>query len=274
MRIIDTHQHFWKRDLFSGRFPPKLLNDFRPEDLKPLLDQTNVRQTVLVQTHSSLDNSYDFLKIADSNDWIAGVMGWVDLCDPRVGETLDDLVEHPKFKGVRHQWEDEPDPAWINRPDVLRGLCEVAKRGLVYDLLAKPPNWPYLHQVADAVPELPMVIDHIAKPRIRTGQFDDWARVMERSAEIPTMMCKLSGMTTEADWQHWTPADLKPYVMHVVNAFGVERVMWGSDWPVCLLASTYAQTLDSLRECLKEMSESEKARILGENARNFYKIGS
>jgi L-fuconolactonase len=274
MHIIDTHQHFWKRDLFSGRFPPILLNDFWPEDLKPLLDQNNVGQTVLVQTHSSLDNSYHFLELAESYDWIAGVVGWVDLCDPKAGEVLDDLVKHPKFKGVRHQWEDEPDPAWIIRPEVLRGLREVAKRGLVYDLLAKPPDWPYLHQVADAVPELPMVIDHIAKPRIHAKQFDDWARVMERAAGCPTMMCKLSGMITEADWQHWTPADLRPYVRHAVNAFGPERVMWGSDWPVCLLAGTYAQTLDSIRECLKGISDDEKARIFGDNAVNFYRISS
>ncbi len=275
MHIVDSHQHFWNRDLYVGVFPPEmdlLLNDFGPKDLKPLLDQAKVRQTVIVQTHSSLDNSFDFLQIADAHDWVGGVVGWVDLCDPRVGETLDELVKHAKFKGVRHQWEDEPDSAWIMRPEVLRGLREVAKRGLVYDLLAKPPNWPYLYRVAESVPDLPMVIDHIAKPKIRSRQLDDWARVMERAAEIPTMMCKLSGMLTEADWRHWTPADLKPYVAQAIHAFGVERVMWGSDWPVCLLAGTYAQTLNSLRECLVGTRDADVARILGKNAMDFYKL--
>ena len=275
MRIVDSHQHFWVKDLFADRLPPEmsiLLDDFKPEDLKPLLDEVGVQQTILVQTHSALENSHEFLEIAEANDWVSGVVGWVDLTDPAVGDTLDGLQAHPKFKGVRHQWEDEQDPAWIMRPEVLRGLRAVAKRGLRYDLLAKPPNWGYIPQVAEAVPDLSLVIDHIAKPRIHERQFDDWAVAMARAAEFPQMMCKVSGMVTEADWHNWTPGDLRPYVEKVIELFGVERVMYGSDWPVCLLAGSYAQVFEALQECLSGLSESERAKVLGENARRFYEI--
>jgi L-fuconolactonase len=275
MKITDAHQHFWAKELFAGKLPPEmdaLLADFRPEDLKPHLDELGIQQTVLVQTHSSLKNNQEFLDIADACDWVGAVVGWVDLTDPRVGKTLDRLVAHPKFKGVRHQWEDEKDPAWIMRADVLRGLREVAQHGLRYDLLARPPNWPYLTQVAEAVPDLPLVIDHIAKPNIKTRQFDDWAATMARAAEIPRMMCKVSGMVTEADWQRWQPADLKPYITTAIELFGADRVMWGSDWPVCLLAGSYAQVFNALLYGLSGLSEQDKARILGENARRFYGI--
>lgn len=275
MRIVDSHQHFWKKDLFADQLPSEmsvLLDDFKPEDLKPLLDEVGVQQTILVQTHSALENSHDFLEIAEANDWVSGVVGWVDLTDPAVGDTLHGLQAHPKFKGVRHQWEDEQDPAWIMRPDVLRGLREVAKRGLRYDLLAKPPNWEYIPQVAEAIPDLSLVIDHIAKPRIYERQFDDWAVAMARAAEFPQMMCKVSGMVTEADWHNWTPGDLRPYVEKVIELFGVERVMYGSDWPVCLLAGPYAQVFKALQECLSGLSESERDKVLGENARRFYGI--
>jgi len=274
MRVIDAHQHFWKKELFATHvLPPEmgiLAHDYGPTDLKPLLDGAGVQQTVLVQTHSSLRNSYEFLEYAAANDWIGGVVGWVDLTDPKLGKVLDALREHPKFVGVRHQWEDEADPAWLMRADVLRGLQEVAKHGLRYDLLAKPPNWEYIPQVAKAVPDLPLVIDHIGKPRIRDWQFEDWAAAMTLAAGFPQMMCKLSGMITEADWHSWRPADLKPYVEKVIELFGVERVMYGSDWPVCLLAGSYERVFDTLQECLTSLTEVEKAMVLGENARRFY----
>jgi L-fuconolactonase len=249
-----------------------LIADFQPEQLKPQMDEVGVHQTVLVQTHSSLENNDEFLSIADVNDWVGAVVGWVDLIDPEVGRTLEALAAHPKFKGVRHQWEDEEDPAWIMRSDVLRGLREVADCGLRYDLLAKPPNWPYLAQVAEAVPDLPLVIDHIAKPSIKTHQFDDWAEAMSRASEVPHMMCKVSGMVTEADWHDWQPSDLKPYVVRAIEIFGADRVMWGSDWPVCVLAGSYAQVFDALKYSIAELDEHVQAKVLGENARRFYDI--
>lgn len=275
MMVTDAHQHFWKRELMVGRVPPgmdALIADFQPEHLKPQMDALGVHQTVLVQTHSSIRNNEEFLAIAEIHDWVGAVVGWADLADPDVGRTLDDLAVHPKFKGVRHQWEDESDPRWIMRPEVLRGLREVAKCGLRYDLLAKPPNWSYLTQVAEAVPDLPLVIDHIAKPSIKTHQLDDWVDAMTRAAQVPNMMCKVSGMITEADWHEWQASDLKPYVTHAIEVFGVDRVMWGSDWPVCILAGSYAQVFNALKYCIADLDEPDQAKILGENARRFYGI--
>lgn len=280
MIITDAHQHFWTRDVIAGLFQKlkvplddvkALVRDFRPSDLKPILDKIGVQQTIVVQVNSTLANTHDFLDLADQNPWIGGVVGWVDLTDPQVGDTLD-LIRHPKLIGIRHQWHDEPDPAWIMRDDVLRGLRELARRGLRYELLAKPFNWEYLPKVAEAVPDLPLVIDHIAKPNIAVRQFDDWAVAMAAAARMPQMYCKVSGMITEADSRNWKPADLKPYVEKVIELFGINRVMFGSDWPVCLLAGTYDRVFEAIQMCLSGLSERERALILGENARRFYGI--
>ncbi len=276
MRILDAHQHFWQRKVFDIlRLPPEmglLDREYTPEDLRPLMDQVGVQQTVLVQTYSSMENTRDFLRVAEAHPWVAAVVGWVDLADPGVGEQLDALRSHPKFKGVRHQWHDEPDAGWILRDDVLRGLRELAARGIPFDLLAKEPNWEYIPRVAEAAPGLPLVIDHIAKPRIADGQFDDWAVAMARAARYPQVMCKLSGMVTEADWGRWKPADLKPYVEKSIELFGVDRVMFGSDWPVCLLAGSYSQVFEALQQCLAGLTESEREKVMGGSARRFYGI--
>jgi L-fuconolactonase len=276
-RITDAHHHLWTQEEILRTNPrPEiavLINDYLPETLRPLLDEVGVDDTVLVQTAPhSMANTYQFLDYAEANDWIAAVVGWVDLTDPGVGDTLDELAERPKFKGVRHLWEMEPHPAWIVRDDVLRGLGELAKRSVPYDLLGREAHWPYISQVARAVPDLALVIDHIAKPNIRVGQFDEWSAAMSAAAEFPQMMCKLSGMITEADPQHWTPSDLKPYVDRTIELFGLDRVMFGSDWPVCLLAGSYAQVFHALQECLEGLSETEKAKVMGQNARRFYGI--
>ncbi len=274
MRITDAHQHFWQLKVSDIlQLPPEmdlLRHDYTPEDLKPLIDEVGVHETVLVQTYSSMENTRDFLRIAESYPWVGAVVGWVDLEDPRLGETLDELQRHPKFKGVRHQWHDEPDPAWILRPAVLRGLRELAARGIPYDLLPKEPQWPFVPQVAEAVPELKLVIDHIGKPRIDLGQFDEWAMAMESAAKYPQMMCKLSGMITEADWRNWKPTDLKPYVDKMLELFGVDRVMYGSDWPVCLVAGSYARVFHALQECLAGLDEADMEAVMGGNARRFY----
>jgi L-fuconolactonase len=220
----------------------------------------------------SVSTSYEALALARANPWIAAVVGWVDLADPGVGNALDELCQFPLFKGTRHIWQSEPDPGWIMRPDVLRGLRALACRNLTFDLLVKPHNWPYISQVAAAVPDLRLVINHIGKPEIRWRQFDDWADMMQQAAKFPQMMVKLSGMITEADWQHWQPADLRPYVTTTIELFGVDRVMFGSDWPVCLLAGSYSQVLSTLRECLSDLAEVEQSLVLGANARTFYGI--
>ncbi len=276
MKVVDAHQHFWRKELMAQMALPStldvLVRDYLPEDLKPLLHQAGVQQTVLVQTHSSFQNTLEFLDLAKKHDWIAAVVGWVDLADPQVGRSLDSLKAFSKFKGARHQWEDESDPAWILRPAVLNGLSELAKRGYSYDLLAKPHNWKYVTMVADELPNLPLVIDHIAKPNIAKRQFDDWAEVMTAVARYPQVMCKLSGMINEADWKTWKPTDLKPYIDKIIQIFGADRVMFGSDWPVCLLAGSYLEVFGALQTAISEYDEAVRAKIMGQNAVKFYRI--
>ena len=276
MKVVDAHQHFWRQELMAQlALPPEtgiLVQDYLPDDLRPLLHQAGVQQTVLVQTNSSFRNTQKFLDLAEKYDWIAAVVGWVDLTDPHVGQILDSLKAFPKFKGARYQWEDESDPAWILRPDVLNGLHELAKRGHTYDLLAKPHNWQYVTKVADQLPDLSLVIDHIAKPNIAKQQFDDWADMMTDADRYPQVMCKLSGMVTQADWKTWKPTDLKPYVDKIIQIFGPDRVLFGSDWPVCLLAGSYLEVVEALQIALSNYDESAKIKILGENAVKFYRI--
>jgi len=280
MYILDSHQHFWTKEsivsLFESLGAPlddfqEIIRDFGPQDLKPILDKLGISQTIVVQVNSTLANTRYFLDLADENDWIAGVVGWVNLGDPEVGKTLDS-IKNPKLVGIRHQWHDEPDPAWIMQPSVLRGLHEVAHHGLVYELLVKPREWEYIPKVVAAVPELSYVIDHMGKPNIAERQMDDWIEAMETAASFPNVYCKVSGMITEAKWHAWTADDLRPYVEKVIDLFGMNRVMFGSDWPVCLLSGTYEQWFGTIQEILEDFSAREKALIFGENAREFYKI--
>jgi len=276
--VVDAHQHFWDPGRYSypwmdapGLEP--LRRSYLPEDLEPILHEAGVNQTVLVQAQSSLNETRWFLELAEANDFIAGVVGWVDLTARDLGAVLDELIKHPKFKGVRHQAENEPSDAWLNRDDVLRGFKELARRGLTYDLLVKPKHLKYVPVVAERVPELRMVVDHIAKPFIAARQFEPWAADIAAAACIPGVYCKLSGMITEAELRYWKPADLKPYIDHVIEHFGLERVMFGSDWPVCTLAGSYQQVFDALSENLKGISRAERARVFGGNARTFYRLG-
>ncbi len=280
MYILDAHQHFWKKqtiiNLLEGLGAPlddfqAIIKDFSPQDLKPILDKLEVSETIVVQVNSTLENTRHFLDLADENDWIAGVVGWVDLADPEVETTLDS-IQHPKLVGIRHQWHDEPDPAWIMQPTVLRGLREVAKHGLVYELLVKPREWSFVPKVVEAVPELSYVIDHMGKPNIAEGQLNDWVDAMKIAASFPNVYCKVSGMITEAKWHAWTIDDLRPYVEKVVELFGPDRVMFGSDWPVCLLAGSYEQWFITLQSILKDFSDHEKELIFGKNAKIFYRI--
>lgn len=275
--VVDTHQHFWDPCRYKypwmNRPEMKALNrPFLPKDLRPILLKVGVDQTVLVQVQSSLDETFWFLDLAAANDFIAGVVGWVDLTASDLGETLDKLMQYPKFKGVRHQVEEESDDAWLNRSDVLRGLKEIAGRGLSYDLLVKPGHLKYVPIIAENVPELRMVIDHIAKPDIVSGNFESWASDLTAVARISTVWCKLSGIITEADWKHWKLADIKPYIDHVVECFGFDRVMFGSDWPVCTLAGTYQEAFKTVSESLDETGKSQRQRVFGDNAREFYRL--
>ena len=275
-KIIDAHQHFLNPDRFQYPWmsPERrpLKRTFLPEDLMPILKRLEIDTTIAVQAIGNSDETDWLLELTADHEFIDGVVGWVDLTDPGLSDVLHSLKQHKKFKGVRHIWEDEPDPAWIMRNDILKGLREVAKHGIPYDLLVKPVNWEYIPKIAQAVPDLRLVIDHMAKPSIRDKQFDDWAIMMAKAAEFPQMHCKVSGLITEAVWKKWKPSDLKPYVEKVIEIFGVNRLIFGSDWPVCLLAGTYEQMFHALQECLEHLDQREKSLILGRNAANFYSI--
>ncbi|HXM57943.1 MAG TPA: amidohydrolase family protein [Candidatus Dormibacteraeota bacterium] len=275
--VVDAHHHFW--DPARADYPwltdelAPIRRAFGPDDLRPLLAEAGVDGTVLVQTRSSLEETRELLAIAAATDFVAGVVGWVDLAAADAGATLAALrADGPWLVGIRHQVHDEPDPQWLLRPDVRRGLRAVGEAGLVYDLLVRPRELPAALAVARDLPETRFVIDHAAKPRIRAGAGDAvWAERLAPFADLANVHCKLSGLVTEANWTGWRTEDLAPYVERVLGWFGAGRVLFGSDWPVCLLAAPYERVLEALRELLPGDAVPE---VLGENARRVYRLAS
>jgi len=273
---IDAHQHFWvRREPFdhSWQDAPALApirRDFLPNDLKPLIDGVGIDRTVFVQTQHKLVENDFVLDLAQQHDWIEGVVGWVDLVSDECESQVEQYKDHPKFVGVRHVTHDEPDDDFIIRPDVLGGLGVLEKNRVPFDLLFYVKHLHHTTTLAKRFPALALVIDHLAKPEIKAGKLDPWRRQLQAAAEHPNVYCKLSGMVTEADWQNWRPGDLKPYVEIALEAFTPQRCMFGSDWPVCLLAAGYEQVYNALSECIATLSESEQDRILGGTAAQFY----
>lgn len=272
---VDAHQHFWQ----VGRFPypwmppasSPLRADFLPSKLAPILQRNRFDGSVVVQAATSADETRWLLELASAHEFIRGVVGWADLTDPLLGDVLDEFQRHPKFKGVRHPAHDEPDLHWLLRQDVIAGLRELARRDLPFDLLLRPPHLPMLPKLADSVPGLRMVLDHIAKPLIAAQVVEPWAKDMEHAAAIPGMYAKLSGMITEAA-ADWKPADLKPYVVHVFGLFGPDRLMFGSDWPVCLPADTWKEVLAAFTQAIGPQAVPVRERLLGETACRFYRL--
>jgi len=245
---------------------------FRPADLAPLLAAAGIDMTVLVQTLSSLDETREFLNTAANTEFIAGVVGWVDLTDPNVADTLTELRSGPGGRflvGIRHQVHDEPDPRWLLRDEVKRGIRAVGDAGLVYDLLVRTRELPAAVELVSAMPDTSFVLDHIAKPKIAAGPRDpEWEVAMAPMADRPNVTCKLSGMTTEADWKTWTTHQLQTYVTRVLDWFGPERCMFGSDWPVSLLASDYARVVSTMKELV-----GENDNVFGATATRVYRLG-
>lgn len=273
--VIDAHHHFWdpsRRDYpWMGDELASIRRRFGPEDLAPLLAAAGVDRTVLVQTISSVDETREFLATAAGTDFVAGVVGWVDLTEPSVGDTLAELRAGDGgtyLVAIRHQVHDEPDPVWLLRDDVQRGIQKVGEAGLVYDLLVKTRELPAAAELARSFPDLRFVLDHIAKPRIAAGPRDpEWEQAMAPLADCANVYCKLSGMVTEARWTDWTTDDLLPYVTRVLEWFGPERCMFGSDWPVCLLASDYSRVVRTLRAIVGENDD-----VLGATATRVYRL--
>lgn len=273
---IDAHQHYWSLTRFPYPWmppePSPLRRDFLPEDLGPILARNHFDGSVVVQATTHPGEAEWLLDLAAEHSSILGVVAWVDITDPRCGDTLDLLQRHPKFRGVRHPVHDEADDRWLLRPDVLRGLKELERRAIPWDLLLRPQHLAIVPELADHVPSLPMVIDHIAKPLIAQRAMEPWARDMERAAQISHLHVKLSGMITEADHANWSPEDLRPYVQHVWNLFGPQRCLFGSDWPVCLLAGTWKEVLAACTQALGPVEQEKRSGLMGENAARFYNL--
>ena len=277
--IVDAHHHFW--DPARADYPwlteelSAIRRAFAPDDLAPLLAAVGVEATVLVQTRASIDETREFLATAAATPFIRGVVGWVDLTDPGIGDVLAGLREGiggDRLVGIRHQVHDEPDPDWLLRDDVHRGIQAVGDAGLVYDLLVRSRELPAALETVRAQPGTRFVVDHLAKPPIRDRAVQPWADLIRPFGALDNVWCKVSGMVTEADWSAWQPTDFEPYVGHVLNVFGAERLLFGSDWPVCLLAASYQQVFDATRAALGELGASERAGIFGGNATSIYRL--
>jgi L-fuconolactonase len=277
--LIDAHHHFW--DPAKADYPwltdelEIIRRRFGPEDLEPLLTETGVTRTILVQTRSSIDETKAFLETAAGTPFIAGVVGWVDLRDPGVAETISRLrlgTGGEKLVGIRHQVHDEADPDWLGNPEVRRGIAAVGAAGLAFDLLVRPRELPAALDTVSALADIRFVIDHLAKPPIRDSAIQPWADLIWPFGGLANAWCKVSGMVTEAAWSTWQPADLAPFVSHTVDVFGPGRLLFGSDWPVCLLAATYGQVLDAARATLGALSERERAAVFGGNAIDVYSL--
>ena len=277
---VDTHHHLWDLDVrdqpwISGEAMAPIRRDFGPADLREALNGSTVDSTVLVQTVADEQETPEMLVRADTVACISGVVGWVDLTARDARETIGILQAHPAgrwLRGIRHQVEDEPDPAWLCRSDVLGGLAAVEDAGLVYELLVRAHQLPAAIKAVAQFPQLTFVLDHCAKPPIASGEFEPWASHLRELARYPHVLCKLSGLVTEADWAQWTVGQIRPYAEIVFEAFGPHRVMFGSDWPVCLLAAGYRQVLDLATELTAGLAEHERAAVFGATAKQIYRL--
>ncbi len=273
--VIDAHQHFWRYDPVEyGWIEPSMAairRDFLPADLKRAASGAGVGAVVSVQARQTTAETAWLLDLAAGDPFVAGVVGWVPLASPTVEVELERFVAHPKLRGVRHVLQDEADE-YMLQPAFARGLRAVRRFGLAYDILVFERQLPSAIALADRHPDQVLVLDHVAKPRIRDGQLEPWRERMRELARRPNVCCKLSGMVTEADHRAWSAAQLRPYVETVIEAFTPERLMLGSDWPVCLLACDYGRWIDTVRGFLGGLSLAEQAQILGGTARRAYRL--
>jgi L-fuconolactonase len=275
---VDAHHHVWDlaaRDQLwiTGPAMDPIRRSFGLDDLGPEAAAAGVTATVLVQTLADVTETEELLDLAAATPLVAGVVGYVDLAAPDVGEQLDQLRERPSgtwLAGIRSLVQDEPDPGWLTRPAVLAGLREVAQRGLVYDLLVRPHQLEAALTAVTQVPEGRYVVDHLTKPAIASGGWEPWASGLARLAAPANVVAKLSGLVTEADWSSWSTGDLRPYVEHAAAAFGPDRLLFGSDWPVCTLAAPYGRVVATTEALVGDLSTTERAAVLGGTAAAVY----
>ena len=271
---IDAHQHFWRYSPITHSWindsMAVLKRDFLPEDLKPELKKKSFNGCIAVQAVQSEAENDFLLDLADNNDFIKGVVGWLDLRADNIDERLAHYSKHPKFCGLRHVVQDEPDDEFLLRDDFKRGISKLKQYNLTYDILIFEKQLPAALKFVEAFPDQSFVLDHIAKPLIVRHELNPWKEYIQKLAEFPNVYCKVSGLVTEAHWKNWKKTDLTPYLDVVFEAFGTQRVMVGSDWPVCKLAASYEQVVDIIQTYIQGFSPTEKADIMGNNAANFY----
>ncbi|MEU9332824.1 amidohydrolase family protein [Streptomyces sp. NPDC048290] len=277
---VDAHHHLWDltvrdQDWITGPALAPLRRTFTVADLAPEARAAGVDRTVLVQTVTVAEETPELLALAARHELIAGVVGWTDLTAPGAADALAALRALPggdRLRGIRHQVQGEPDPEWLLRPDVHRGLSAVAAAGLVYDLLVVPRQLPAAVRAAAAHPGLTFVLDHLGKPPVAAGDLEPWATAVRALAALPHTVCKVSGLVTEADLAAWTVADLRPYTDTVLDAFGPDRLMFGSDWPVCTLAAPYGRVLSAARELTAGLSAGERDALFTGTATRVYRL--
>jgi len=273
---VDAHQHFWHYDpaqhVWMTEEMGSLKRDFLPQDLAPLMRSVGFDATVAVQARQNLEETDWLLDLSEQHGFIAGVVGWVDLCSPEVERQLERYASRPTFTGVRHVVHDEPDDDFMAREDFQRGLGALESFGLTYDLLLFPRHLPLAARLVEKFPDQPFVLDHVAKPDIAAGKLSPWREDLKALSDAGGVYCKLSGMVTEARWRGWTPDDFKRTLDIVVDTFGTERLMVGSDWPVCTLSGDYAPVMRIVMEYVDQLGSGAAQAILGGNCARFYGI--
>lgn len=274
--LIDAHQHFWEYS--PAHYPwisesmDILQRDYLPSDLLPLLRDAGLHASIVVQARQSEVETDWLLALAARHDFVCGVVGWIDLCAPDLERRLARYATTPWLKGFRHVLQDETDDRYMLRPSFLRGLREIARHGYCYDILVFPRQLSAVIECLDRLPEMPLVIDHIAKPAISNGEWQPWADELRLIASFPHVYCKLSGMLTQSTWPITPPTVLSRYMEHVLDVFGANRLIFGSDWPVCTLAASYQKAFDVVSGFVRQSAPGHVDAILGRNAQQFYSI--
>lgn len=273
---IDAHQHFWKynprRDSWITNNMHVLQRDFLPHHLEPLLQQQGFDGCVAVQADQSEKETDFLLQLADESPFIKGVVGWVDLQSSGIEERLHFFSQYKKLKGFRHIVQGEADEQFMQRPAYMHGISLLQAFNFTYDILIYPHQLPSAEKLVASFPYQKFIVDHLAKPHIKTGEIETWKRDLRRLAQHPNVYCKVSGLVTEAHWQQWQQHHFTPYLDVVKEAFGTHRLVYGSDWPVCLLSATYEQQLSIVQNHFQNFSETEQAQIFGGNAQQFYQL--
>jgi len=275
---IDAHQHFWKfnplRDAWITEEMSALRRDFMPEDLAPELAANQMEATIAVQADQSEEETRFLLDLAKMHPQIAGVVGWVNLTAPNIRERLRHFSQFPKLRGFRHIVQGEPDDRFLLREDFLRGIACLREFDFIYEILIYPKQLPAAVEFVQRFPEQPFVVDHMAKPLVKEREIALWSRLMRALGAAPNVYCKVSGLITEGNWKNWRPEDFHPYLDVVFEVFGPDRLLFGSDWPVCLLAGSYRRVKGLIENYVRNRPQSEKDKLFGGNAERFYGVKS